>query len=111
MSQKVFAEKVAAEMTEYGFDPMTILTLLSLLLPLIQNLPCFKKSQKHMEKQIDGEYRECCKKRAGRCPPRIRQALKREGYTDREVQDALWSKMNKVAFANNQAVAAAMVAA
>lgn len=105
MTQKQFAAKVASRV---GFDPATIITLLTLLLPLIQQLPCFKKSAAKLKAGIDEEYRETLKRKGP--PPRIAQALKKEGYVTKEARREVWEAMCCEAFANRDAVAAALAA-
>jgi hypothetical protein len=106
MSETAFRNAVGQEM---GLDPITIAAAIAALIAAVKLLPCFKKSQKAMEKNIDASYRGCCKKH-GRCNAKVRRALAKAGYKDRDEQDRLWLAANKVGFANNQAVAAALVA-
>lgn len=60
MTEKQFAAKVASRV---GFDPVTILTLLQLLMPIIMALPCFKKSEAKLKAGIDAEYRETLRRK------------------------------------------------
>lgn len=114
MNDRVFAAAVLAELAAQGyeFDPASILALLQLLLPIIQNLPCFKKSLKAMQANIDNEYREYCRNPRNRCPPKARKAMKDElGITDRNEQNDAWGAVCKVSFANSAFVAKKLIAA
>ena len=114
MTEKQFAAALKPELDDagYGFDPTMIITLLTLLMPIIQNLPCFKKSKKVVAANIDSEFRDCCKKKRGRCPLKARRAMKDKlDMTDKDEQDDVWACVCKVAFANRDAVAAKLVAA
>ena len=96
-TQKAFASKVSKEM---GIPIIEILELISLLLPLIKNLPCFKKSNTavDLEENIVAAFRDSRLGRKDRCPARIHRAMEKFGYGSRKFREKLWDSMTGAAF-------------
>jgi hypothetical protein len=96
-TRKAFAGKVSKEV---GIPIIEILELLSLLLPLIKNLPCFKNANTaaDVEENIIEVFRDSRLRKKGRCPARIHRAMQKFGYGSRKFREELWDSMTGTAF-------------
>src|SRR5688500_2134342 len=105
MTERQFSSKVA---TQVGFPLMEILALIQMLMPILQNLPCFKKADK-AQMGIAEAFQAVRKRKGDRVPARVAARMKTQGYTSKAVRERLWDAMCEVAFDNSKEVAAAMV--
>jgi hypothetical protein len=103
-TRKAFAGKVSKEV---GIPILEILELLDLLLPLIQKLPCFKKTntREDVEANIIEVFRDSRVRKKDRCPARIHRAMQKFGYGSRKFREELWDSMTGNAFNMAPAVA------
>ncbi len=109
MSKKSFAETVGSEV---GFDPTIILTVLSFLIPLIQQW-CAPKNKEQARGQIDDEFRrlrlvKLGRKKGDKCPARFRKAFKEGGVPNKSDQDKVWESMVENGFQDVSSVSAAL---
>lgn len=79
------AEKIAASVdsNKVGFDPITIITIVTTLLPMLMNLPCFKSEATSAKEFLADRYDPVVDKFDDhvydQCRPRARRAARREG--------------------------------
>lgn len=101
------ADRVAESV---GFDPATILTIITTIIGIIQS--CKKPANKAAATaMIDDEFAVLvARKRTDKCPLQFRKVFKANGVFDKDEQNDLWQAIVDDAKKNRVSVAGALVA-